>query len=41
MRFWISLHQVLLKKERLESQIIVFSFGAIKPKGINSIAKID
>jgi hypothetical protein len=38
-RFWNNLHQVCSKSLRLESQITLKYLGAIKPKGINKIAK--
>jgi hypothetical protein len=31
----------MLKTERLENQIILNCWGAIKPKGLNRIAKIS
>jgi hypothetical protein len=39
MRFCNNLHQVQLKIESLKSQIILKCLGAIKPKGLNSVAK--
>ena len=39
-RFWNNLHHVILKGKRLESQVILKSFRASRPKDLNSIANI-
>jgi len=38
-RFWNNLHQVTLKGEKLESQITLKVWGAIKPKGVSKQTK--
>ena len=40
-RVWNNLHQVRSKSKRLENQIILKVLGVSKPKGLNSITKID
>jgi hypothetical protein len=40
-RIWNNLHQVRSKSKRLENQIILKVLGVSKPKGLNSITKID